>query len=92
MSDSVEQLAARARRRVALLRATSACLTLPRRLLSDVGKFLGDLDTSILIFESEAARDYHTLTGVDLSTVAGEHGRYYGSVPCGECDAGGHDD
>lgn len=86
---SVEKLARRALRRAAFWRAVVACIDLPgdvlkalAQVMMRVADLFDDLSNSAYYFEADAARDYRTITGVDLGfATSGSLNRYAGTNP-----------
>lgn len=86
---SVEKLARRSLRRAAFWRAVCAVIDLPANILNTLAgllhrcaDFFESLSDTAFYFEADAARQYRTLTGIDLGyAVKGDLQRYAGTNP-----------
>lgn len=80
---SIEKQARKALRRAVFWRVVGAACDLPSQLFGWVGKcflslsdFFAELGDALRYFESDAARRYQLLTGIDLALAGGDDDRY----------------
>lgn len=86
---SIEKLSRKALRRAVFWRCVVAALDFPANLLNAlagvihrVADLFGQISDTVFYFEADAARQYRTLTGVDLGFAAkGDLERYGGTNP-----------